>query len=88
MPNCSNMNILEHSIFEQPHIHHFTMKGFEKIIEQTNFKVIKKEIFYSGLETLYSYVKFLFYWFLKKDFNIPSSKEQGTEIRLILSRRP
>ena len=36
VPNCSNKKILEHSIFEQPHIHHFTLKGFEKISENLN----------------------------------------------------
>jgi len=86
VPNCSNKIILEHSIFEQPHIHHFTLDGFEKIAEKTNFKIIKKDIFYSALETLSAHIKFLIYWFIKKDFNISSSKEKGTEIRVIFSK--
>jgi len=86
VPNCSNKKILEHSIFEQPHIHHFTLKGFEKISENTNFSILKKDIFYSGLETLLSHVKFMIYWIMKKDFNNSSSEEKGTEIRVIFQK--
>src|SRR3989304_4522901 len=83
VPNCSNKKILEHSIFEQPHIHHFTLKGFEKISNKTKFNILKKDIFYSGLDTLSSHLKFLVYWFIKKDYNISSSEQIGTEIRVI-----
>src|SRR3972149_6092411 len=61
VPNCSNKKILEHSIFEQPHIHHFTLKEFEKISNKTNFNILKKDIFYSDLDTLSSHLKFLVY---------------------------
>lgn len=86
VPNCSNKKILEHSIFEQPHIHHFTLKGFEKIANKTNFNILKKDIFYSSLDTLSSHLKFLVYWFIKKDYNITSSEKIGTEIRVIFSK--
>jgi len=61
-------------------------EGFEKIANKTNFNILKKDIFYSGLDTLSSHLKFLVYWFIKKDYNISSSEQIGTEIRVIFSK--
>ena len=63
-----------------------TLKGFEKIAEKTNFRILRKDVFYSGLETLSAHVKFMIYWLMKKDFNISSSEQNGTEIRVIFQK--
>ncbi|NHW78509.1 methyltransferase domain-containing protein, partial [Escherichia coli] len=40
VPNCDQLESLEHSIFTQPHLHHFTKSSLQILLEDLDFKII------------------------------------------------
>ena len=85
VPNCENIDVLKHSINEQPHIHHFTKKSLQKLLENSGFRIVKIDIFDSSIKSMFDRFKYFVYWILKMNYYSISNEKDGTEIRMIVT---
>ena len=86
VPNCEDLITLEHSVFTQPHLHHFTEKSFEFLFKSCGYEIIKSDIFFSHVVTLAEHIKYMLKWFLKIDCYTKGTNSHGNILRLIVSK--
>ena len=86
VPNCEDVIELEHSVFTQPHLHHFTEKSFEFLFKSCGYEIIKSDIFFSHVVTLAEHIKYMLKWFLKIDCYTKGTNSHGNVLRLIVSK--
>ncbi len=86
VPNCEDVVELEHSIFTQPHLHHFTEKSLEFLFKSCGYEIIKSDIFFSHVVTLSEHIKYMLKWFLKIDCYTKGTNSHGNVLRLIVSK--
>ncbi|HET6458486.1 MAG TPA: class I SAM-dependent methyltransferase [Nitrosopumilaceae archaeon] len=85
VPNCQNEETLQHSINTQPHLHHFTKKSLEKLMQNCGFKILKMDTFRCDVITLPQHLKYLLQWIFKADCYNPASEQFGNNLRLIVT---
>ena len=85
VPNCQNEETLQHSINTQPHIHHFTKTSLEKLIQNCDFKIIKTNTFRCDVITRSQHLKHLLKWVFRIDCYIPTSEQNGNNLRMIVT---
>lgn len=83
VPNCENKETLEHSIKTQPHLHHFTRHGLEKLMEQLDYKIIRIDIFDARVISITEHFRYMILWVFGGDYYTPASGESGNNLRLI-----
>ncbi len=86
IPNCGSKKYLEESIFTQPHIHHFTKKSIQKLLESIQMKIIKVDTLNGEVNTLSEHFKYFLYWIFKKDYFYPVKEEDGKYLRIIAKK--
>ena len=86
VPNCEDLITLEHSVFTQPHLHHFTEKSLEFLFKSCGYEIIKSDIFFSHVVTLAEHIKYMLKWFLKIDCYTKGTNSHGNILRLIVSK--
>jgi 2-polyprenyl-3-methyl-5-hydroxy-6-metoxy-1,4-benzoquinol methylase len=85
VPNCQDFDTLKNSIYNQPHLHHFTKLSLEILLKDLGFKIIQIDTFTANVVSLRDHFKYLFKWFLKIDHYSIASKTQGNHLRIIMT---
>jgi 2-polyprenyl-3-methyl-5-hydroxy-6-metoxy-1,4-benzoquinol methylase len=85
VPNCKNFEMLEHSIYTQPHLHHFTKLSLELLLEDLGFKIIKIDTFSANVVSLTDHFKYLLKWIFKIDHYVVAPENQGNNLRIIIT---
>ena len=85
VPDCENVTILEQSVKEQPHIHHFTKRSLQTLLENLGFKILRIDVFDSSINSMFDRFKYFVFWILKRDYYTISAAREGTELRVIVS---
>lgn len=94
VPDCENTETLKQSISNKYHLWHFSKKSLEKLCEKLNYKIIKIDSFARLPTNQRRFHKILrkskLQSLSKKSFPfyplIPTTKKNGYEIRLVLSK--
>lgn len=84
VPNCQNPKTLEHSIYTQPHIHHFSKSNLEMLVQNCGYIVIKNSVFSAHVTTIFQHIIYLLKWFFRKDHYKSADETEGNNLRLIL----
>lgn len=87
VPNCSNSETLHESVFNQPHISHFSKKSIEMLSSSVDLSVLKSDFFYGRVSSFSEHFKYLFYWIFQKDYFKISNQKNGNYLRIILSKK-
>ena len=87
VPNCKNLEMLEHSINTQPHIHHFSKNNLKMLVEKCGYSVVESSVFIANVVTIPQHIKYLLKWIFKKDHYKPASEIEGNNLRLILRKK-
>lgn len=85
VPNCQNEETLQHSIKTQPHLHHFTKKSLEKLMQRCNLKILKIDTFRCDVITMSQHLKYLLQWVFKIDCYSPAPEQAGNNLRMIVT---
>jgi 2-polyprenyl-3-methyl-5-hydroxy-6-metoxy-1,4-benzoquinol methylase len=85
VPNCGNKKNLEHSINTQPHLHHFTKKSLQRLIEHSGYKIVRIDTFAVNVISLYEHLRYFIKWILKKDCCSLASEKEGNILRVIVT---
>ena len=85
VPNCKNFEMLEHSIYTQPHLHHFTKLSLEILLKDLGFKIIRIDTFSANVVSLTDHFKYLLKWIFKIDHYVVAPENQGNNLRIIMT---
>jgi len=85
VPNCKNFEMLEHSIYTQPHLHHFTKLSLELLLKDLGFKIIRIDTFSANVISLMDHFKYLLKWIFKIDHYVIAPENQGNNLRIIIT---
>jgi len=87
VPNCDQLESLEHSIFTQPHLHHFTKSSLQILLEDLDFKIIDIGTYDANVVSLWDHFKYLFKWIFKIDHYSKASENKGNNLRIIITNK-
>ncbi len=87
VPNCEHYDTLEHSIFTQPHLHHFTSSSLQILLKNLGFEVIRVDTFSANVISLGDHLKYLFKWIFKIDHYTLSSRNKGNHLRILVTHK-
>jgi len=87
VPNCEHFETLEHSIFTQPHLHHFTMHSLQKLLKDLNFEIVQTDIFSANVVSLLDHFKYILKWIFKIDHYTITPKNKGNNLRIIITHK-
>lgn len=85
VPNCQHKETLEHSIFTQPHLHHFTKSNLELLLKDLNFKIIRADVFSANVISKWEHIMYMLKWIFKIDHYSPTSSDKGNNLRIIVT---
>ena len=86
VPNCGSKKYLEESIFTQPHIHHFTKKSIQKLLESTGFEIVKVDTLYGDVSSIFQNLKYFLFWIFKKDYFFPIEENNAKYLRILVKK--
>ena len=86
VPNCGSKKYLIESIETQPHIHHFTKKSLEKLLNILGFEIIKVDTLFGEIITFKDHLKYFLFWLVKKDYFYPILENEGKYLRIIAKK--
>ncbi len=86
VPNCGNEKSLIDSVTTQPHLHHFTKKSLQLLLEDLGFKIISIDIFSAHVRSIPEHAKYLLKWIFKIDHYSHSTENEGNLLRIVATK--